>query len=98
MAARSTPITVALNQIRDTVAQILDEGDDPGEVLALGTLVRNYAPEGTDLARLRDSLEHSTLGETVAIAADQQRPPDDEQLDADELPPPSGQDDPGGSR
>ncbi len=76
----------ALTTLRSPVQGILQDGDDPAEVLALGMLVRRYAPENTDLTRLRESLEHSSLSEVVgdtafAIGAGDGEDPDEADVD-----------------
>jgi hypothetical protein len=69
----------ALNQLRGDVSEIVDEGDDPREVLALGKLVRRSAPQHTDLAALHAALEHSTLSEVVSDTAFELGAPDDDE-------------------
>lgn len=86
MEANNQRVTDALTKLRTPVREILDDGDDPAEILALGTLVRRYASQDTDLVLLRDNLANSSLSEVVgdvAFAIDDEDPDEDE-LDDDE--------------
>lgn len=69
MQANDKRVTDALTTLRTPVREILEDGDDPAEVLALGTLVRRYAEKDTDLVLLRNQLEHSSLPEVVGDVA-----------------------------
>jgi hypothetical protein len=84
MQANDKRVTDALTTLRTPVREILEDGDDPAEVLAFGTLVRRYAEKDTDLVLLRTHLEHSSLPEVVgdvAFATDDS----DDDFDEDEL-------------
>jgi hypothetical protein len=81
MEANDPHVSDALKKLRITVRDILEDGDDPAEVLALGTLVRRYAEEDTDLVQLRENLEHTSLSEVVGDAAFAINEHDDEDPD-----------------
>jgi hypothetical protein len=84
MQANDKRVTDALTTLRTPVREILEDGDDPAEVLALGTLVRRYAEKDTDLVLLRNQLEHGSLPEVVGDVAFAIDGGDEDELDEDE--------------
>jgi hypothetical protein len=91
MTSTGKRVSDVIEKLRVPITVIVDEGADPGEILALGVLVSRHAPPGTDLERLRDALANSTLADVVAEVAFALQPDDvDEEepglaVDVDEL-------------
>jgi hypothetical protein len=84
MEANDKRVTDALAKLRMPVREILEDGDDPAEVLALGTLLRRYAEKDTNLVLLHENLEHSSLPEVVGDVAFAIDDGDEDELDDDE--------------
>lgn len=87
MQANDKRVSDALTKLRTPVREILEDGDDPAEVLALGTLVRRYASQDTDLVLLRENLANSSLPDAigdVAFAIDDRDEEEDTEKELDE--------------